>query len=183
MRVIAGSAKGRPLKSALGNNTRPTTDKVKEALFSMITPYLDGGTVLDLFAGTGGLGIEALSRGMEFAVFIDQNKNSIDIIKDNIEFCGFTDRVEIYRNDAERALRILSKRGIKFDLIFLDPPYKLENYLRIISFIAENEMMSEEGIIVAEHDAKYFLPENIKSFSRIKSALYGNIGLTIYQIS
>lgn len=181
MRVIAGIAKGRQLKSITGNSTRPTTDKVKEALFSMLTPYLNGGLVLDLFAGTGGLGIEALSRGMERAIFIDHNKNSIEAIVHNLNACNFTAQAEIYRNDAERALKVLSKRELKFDLILLDPPYKQESYLKLINRFVEHKMVNINGIIVAEHDFKLELPDMIGSYEKIKKAVYGNIGLSIYQ--
>ncbi len=181
MRVIAGDAKGKQLKSVVGKNTRPTTDKVKEALFSMISSYLNGGVLLDLFAGTGGLGVEALSRGMEKGIFIDRNKNSIDTIKLNIHNCGLEDRTEVYRNDAFRALKVLAKRGIIFNLVFLDPPYKMNVLEKIIIFLDENKMVSEKGIIVTEHDAKEKMPDSIGTFTSIKSNLYGNIGITIYK--
>lgn len=179
MRVIAGSAKGRHLKSVIGKNTRPTTDKVKEALFSMIQSYLDGGIVLDLYAGTGGLGIEALSRGMTQAIFVDRDKNSIAIVKENIKICGFENLTETYINDANRALKTLGKRGMRFDLIFLDPPYNKENYLELISFISENKLISDNGIIVVEHDVNYCLPDNIENFIIVKHSKYGSIGITI----
>ncbi|EAG4889887.1 16S rRNA (guanine(966)-N(2))-methyltransferase RsmD, partial [Listeria monocytogenes] len=115
MRVIAGERKGHALKAVPGNNTRPTTDKVKESLFSIIGPFFDGDMVLDLFAGSGGLGIEALSRGAERAVFIDQAALAIKTIRQNIEGCHFTERAEVYRNDAERALKLLHKNEWKFD--------------------------------------------------------------------
>lgn len=180
MRVIAGIAKGRPLKSVSGKCTRPTTDKVKEALFSMIQNYLTEGTVLDLFAGTGGLGIEALSRGLSKAIFVDQNKDSIRVVKENIKNCDFEDRSETYINDAKRALKVLAKREYKFDLIFLDPPYNLENYLDLITLIIDNELINDRGIIVIEHDVNYILKDNINHLSVMKQAKYGNTGITIY---
>lgn len=181
MRVIAGEAKGRQLKSITGDNTRPTTDKVKEALFSILTPYLNGGIVLDLFAGTGGLGIEALSRGMSQAIFIDHNKNSIEVLNQNVNHCHFADRTEIYRNDAKRALKALKKRELSFDLIFIDPPYKQESYIELIDYLAEHNMVNDKGLIVAEHDAKLELPNSISTFVKIKHTIYGTIGLSIYQ--
>lgn len=117
MRVVSGSAKGRPLKAVPGTGTRPTTDKVKEALFSMIGPYFDGGVALDLFAGSGGLGIEALSRGMDKAVFIDMESKSIDVIKENLRKTGLEGQAEVFRNDAGRALKVLAKRGALFDAV------------------------------------------------------------------
>ncbi len=121
MRVVSGSAKGRPLKAVPGTGTRPTTDKVKEALFSMIGPYFEGGTALDLFAGSGGLGIEALSRGMDKAVFVDLEPKSIEVIRMNLTATKLENQAAIYRNDAGRALKALAKRSTTFDLVFLDP--------------------------------------------------------------
>src|SRR5690348_8883448 len=125
MRVIAGEYKGRRLKAVPGQNTRPTTDKVKESMFNIIGPYFEGGMALDLFAGTGGLGIEALSRGIVKAVFIEKDYKAISVIRENIQMLGLEPRVEISKNDAKRALDTLAERGVRFDLVFLDPPYKL----------------------------------------------------------
>lgn len=182
LRVIAGCEKGRILKPVPGKNTRPTTDKVKEALFSMLTPYLNGGMVLDLFAGTGGLGIEALSRGMDHSIFVDYDRNSFEVIKYNVEACGFSDQSEIYKNDAERALKALVKRKIKFDVVFLDPPYKLSKIEKIIGYLALNHMVDKDGIIVVEHDVNLQLPVNIESFNVVKMATYGITGITIYKL-
>src|SRR5690606_32139538 len=114
----------RPLKAVPGKNTRPTTDKVKEALFSMIGPYFSGGYALDLFAGTGALGIEALSRGIDKAIFIDADKGSTQVIRDNLQATGLVDRAEVFRNDAEKALKALARRRLRLHLVFLDPPYR-----------------------------------------------------------
>src|SRR5690606_36343537 len=117
MRVISGTAKGRALKAVPGKRTRPTTDKGKEALFSIIGPYFDGGIVLDLFAGTGGLGIEALSRGAEKAIFIDMDPASIAVIRANLQAAKLDERAEIYRNEANQAIKQFVKRGLAFDYI------------------------------------------------------------------
>ena len=181
MRVIAGSAKGRGLKTLAGKNTRPTTDKVKEAIFNILTPYLQGGTVLDLYAGTGGLSIEALSRGMSYAVLVDHNRQSLEIIKENLVSCGFSEVAEVYKNDAERALKALAKRGIKFDLVFLDPPYRRVNYQQLLEKFRQFELVKSQGIIVVEHDANELLAEMADSYSVIKRVSYGQIGLTVYK--
>lgn len=183
MRVIAGKAKGRILKSVPGMNTRPTTDKVKESIFNMIVPYLQGGIVLDLFAGTGGLGIEALSRGMDHGIFIDHDRKSIEVIKSNIEAAGFTEAAEIYKNEAERAIKALEKRKIQFDLIFLDPPYKLEILERLIGKLIQSRLVSPNGMIVCEHDSKVQMSDEIESAQVIKRAEYGSTGITIYRNS
>ncbi|WP_424765830.1 16S rRNA (guanine(966)-N(2))-methyltransferase RsmD [Paenibacillus sp. sgz302251] len=180
MRVIAGEAKGRTLKAVPGMNTRPTTDKVKEAIFSMIGPYFDGGMALDLFAGTGGLGIEAWSRGIERTVFIDREKISIDTIRQNVETARMGSAAEIYRNDAERALKALAKRGQRFRLVLLDPPYKMITMDALMEQLAELKLLESGAIIVVEHDAAHKYPERLDHFDQMKHAKYGDIAVSIY---
>ncbi|WP_127531846.1 16S rRNA (guanine(966)-N(2))-methyltransferase RsmD [Paenibacillus kobensis] len=180
MRVIAGSAKGRPLKAVPGMNTRPTTDKVKEAIFSMIGPYFDGGLVLDLFAGTGGLGIEALSRGADKAIFVDKEKQSVDVVRHNTAAAGVSGRSEIYRNDAERAVKALAKREESFRLVFLDPPYRMTNMDELLGELAANGLLEQEATIVVEHDAAHVYPEQFGGFEQRRSVKYGDTAVTIY---
>ncbi|UJF35302.1 16S rRNA (guanine(966)-N(2))-methyltransferase RsmD [Paenibacillus hexagrammi] len=180
MRVISGNAKGRTLKAVPGMSTRPTTDKVKEAIFSMIGPYFDGGQVLDLFAGTGGLGIEALSRGISKAVFIDVEKKSVDTVHANLQSTGYKDQAEVYRNDAARALKVLAKREQKFDLVFLDPPYKMKVIAELITTMEELGLLSSDVFIVAEHDAGDILPEAIGELEQQRRSEYGETAVTIY---
>ncbi|AQR76488.1 16S rRNA (guanine(966)-N(2))-methyltransferase RsmD [Paenibacillus larvae] len=183
MRVISGSAKGRPLKAVPGMNTRPTTDKVKEAIFSMIGPYFDGGSVLDLFAGTGGLGIEALSRGMEKGIFVDIEKKSLDTIRHNLEAAKLSDRAEVYRNDAKRALKILAKRNQQFNLVFLDPPYRMKMIRELIGQMEEDQLLCLESTIVVEHDASDKQEEQIGRFCLVKRADYGETAVSIYKVN
>ncbi|WP_208920186.1 16S rRNA (guanine(966)-N(2))-methyltransferase RsmD [Paenibacillus uliginis] len=181
MRVVAGRAKGRPLKSVPGMGTRPTTDKVKEAIFSMIGPYFDGGTVLDLFAGTGGLGIEALSRGMERAVFIDMEPKSIDTIKANLKSTGFEPCAEIYRNEAGRAIKALEKRKYIFDLVFLDPPYRMKNGDVLMTEMATRGLLSAGALLVLEYESSYSYTEGINGFCHLRTAKYGETTVSIYE--
>lgn len=181
MRVISGTAKGRSLKAVPGTSTRPTTDKVKEAIFSMIGPYFDGGQVLDLFAGTGGLGIEALSRGMDKAVFIDIEKKSIDTIQHNVEVARLKDQVEIYRTDATRALKVLAKRAEKFQLVFLDPPYKMKGIAELMTTMEDQAIVEADATVVVEHDAKDVLLETIGGFKQLRRADYGDTAVTIFK--
>ncbi|WP_047984574.1 16S rRNA (guanine(966)-N(2))-methyltransferase RsmD [Ornithinibacillus californiensis] len=182
MRVIAGIHKGRQLKSVPGNDTRPTTDKVKEAVFQVLGPYFQGGHALDLFAGSGSLGIEALSRGMDKCVFVDKHPKAIQTIRENISTLKLEGQVEVFRADAYRALSAAGKRKLKFDLIFLDPPYTKISYTDLLEVIEKEQLISSAGIIYCEHDIKDTLPDSNDKFSIIKQTHYGGtIGITIYQ--
>lgn len=181
MRVVSGDKKGLSLKAVPGTTTRPTTDKVKEAIFNMIGPYFDGGIGLDLFGGSGGLGIEALSRGLQSMIFVDRDGKAIRTIKENLDFCKLTDRAEVYRNDAERALKAIEKRELQFDLIMLDPPYKAQKLLHLMEEIQQRHLLKEEGIIMAEHENNVELPEVIGKLHRVKKEVYGLTVISIYK--
>lgn len=181
MRVISGQAKGHPLKAVPGNNTRPTTDKVKESLFSMIGPYFDEENVLDLFAGTGGLGIEALSRGAANAVFIDASSQSVEVVKRNLASTKLADRAEVYRNDARRALKLLERAGKSFDLIFLDPPYSVKDCDALLIDMASRGLVADGAITVVEHHPDVVYAENIEGYERTRYVTYGEIALSIYR--
>ncbi|AHV97296.1 16S rRNA (guanine(966)-N(2))-methyltransferase RsmD [Paenibacillus sabinae] len=181
MRVVSGTAKGRPLKSVPGTGTRPTTDKVKEAIFSMIGPYFDGGDCLDLFAGTGGLGIEALSRGIGSAVFIDKEPKSIDTVRENLKTAKLEEQAEVYRNDANKALVALEKRGRRFDLVFLDPPYRHKFGDELMAMMIDKGLLREGAVIVLEHESGYEYPELIPGFIRMRHAVYGETAVSIYR--
>lgn len=183
MRVVSGKWKGRQLKAVPGMNTRPTTDKVKEAVFNIIGPYFDGGIALDLFGGSGSLGIEALSRGVEKVIFVDKDGKAIQTIKQNVESFDLDDQVEIYRNDAVRALNALKKREIKFDLILLDPPYKNHHLKELIHKISEYELLSPTGLIMAEHSNDVKLPEHMGEFIRTRQEDYGLTVISVYRPS
>lgn len=180
MRVISGSARGRPLKAVPGTGTRPTTDKVKEALFSMIGPYFEGGLVLDLFAGTGGLGIEALSRGMDKAIFVDLDYKSVETVKANLKTVGLTEQAEVYKNDAERALKTLAKRGASFDLVFLDPPYRLKHGDQLMERMDELKLLEDQAVLVLEYESSCAYRDNFGRFKLIRKTDYGETGISIY---
>jgi 16S rRNA (guanine(966)-N(2))-methyltransferase RsmD len=181
MRVIAGEARGRQLKAVPGHTTRPTTDKVKEALFSMIGPYFEGERVLDLFAGTGALGIEALSRGAGHAVFVDADVRSVQVVRKNLEVTGMSDRAEVYRNDASRAIKALARRGVLFDLVFLDPPYRMDNADQLLLALSASGLVTDGGIGVIEHRASHAYPDRFGSFVLVKHSVYGEAALSIYR--
>lgn len=181
MRIISGERKGMALKAVNGMTTRPTTDKVKESLFNIIGPYFSGGTVLDLFAGSGGLGLEALSRGMEHGIFIEKDSRAFQNLKENISKCRYENCTEVYRNDALRAIKLLIKNKVQADLIFLDPPYKKQQYYNMVEDIVANQMIHEDGIIVCEHDREVDLPAVFLDFHKVREEEYGSTIISIYR--
>ena len=169
MRVISGIHKSKPLESMEGRNTRPTMDKVKEGIFNSLHEV--SGIGLDLFAGSGALGIEALSRGMEKVIFVDQNFKAIKIIKANLQHLNISNQAEVYKNNADRALKALSKRAMQFDVIFLDPPYDKGLIDEALDGIIKFNLLKENGIIVCEFNHKEEI--DTKSFHVIKRYHYG----------
>ena len=178
MRVIAGIAKGIQLKTPNGMLTRPTADRVKEALFSIINFDLPGTEVLDLFAGTGQLGIEALSRGANQAVFVDERNEACNLVKDNLAKTKLEQQSTVICADYQSYLRHCNK---KFDIIFLDPPYSevfLENSLKIIT---EIDILQSGGIIATEYPFGKTLPDYIYTYFKAKQYKYGKTVLTIFR--
>lgn len=179
MRVIAGKYKSIKLNSVDGMNTRPTTDKIKENLFNMLDCE---GRVLDLFGGTGGLGIESLSRGADYVTFIDGSNNAIKVIRSNIEKCRIPNsEYDIYRNDYKRALKILGKKGEKFDLIFLDPPYDNGLINQAISSILENDICNDGCLIVCEKSLDEVVESKFEKLELVKEKKYGITNIIIFE--
>ena len=180
MRVITGSARGRRLKELEGMETRPTTDRVKEGLFSALQFDIEGRRVLDLFAGTGQLGIECLSRGAESAVFVDRRADAVKLIRENLKITDLTDRAKVVSGDSVEYLKSLRE---KFDLIFLDPPYGAGLLEPVIAHIARFDILAPHGIIVAEHPAEKAMPALAEPYRIQKTYRYGKIALTLYRRS
>ena len=178
MRVVSGKARGTVLKAPDGMKTRPTADRVKEAMFSILQFDIPGAKILDLFGGTGQLGVEGLSRGASKAVFVDESNVACGIIRDNLRKCGLADQATVVRSDYATYLRSCKE---KFDIIILDPPYAevfLENALNIIS---EIDILQSGGIIVAERSLEKRLDLVLIGFERSKDYKYGNTLLTLYR--
>lgn len=179
MRVIAGKYKSRQLKSVKSNLTRPTTDRNKENMFNIIGPYFQGGNVLDLFAGSGGLGIEALSRGCNFLYSVDNQYAAFQIIKENIRSLKI-ENAKVYKLDYRKALKKFNQERIKFDLILLDPPYGKGLVDGILEFLIENEMMNDNCIIVVE-ELKEVVFKSFNQISLIKKNDYGITALNVFK--
>lgn len=176
MRVITGTARGRKLIAPEGLDVRPTKDSVKEAIFSAIQFETEGSVVLDLFSGSGQLGIEAVSRGAKKAYLVDSSQNSIKFIKQNVAHVGFESQCEIVNMPNSAFLRTT---GEKFDIALLDPPYEKSLIQR--SLPALTEKMKDTGVIICEHKPGCRLPEEINGFVITKSKKYGKTALTFYR--
>ncbi|HEL0024113.1 16S rRNA (guanine(966)-N(2))-methyltransferase RsmD [Streptococcus equi subsp. zooepidemicus] len=177
MRIVSGEFGGRPLKTLEGKTTRPTSDKVRGAIFNMIGPYFKGGRVLDLFAGSGGLSIEAISRGMSEAVLVERDRKAQAIIQANIKMTKASQQFTLLKMDAERALDHLSGQ---FDVVFLDPPYAKEAIVANIEALAERGLLSDDVMIVCETDRSVALPEEIAWLGIWKEKQYGISKVTVY---
>ena len=177
MRIISGIRRGHKLHEFGGYDIRPTTDRVKEAIFSMIAPYIGGATVLDMFAGSGALSFEMLSRGAAHAVLIDKDKRSVDVIKKNAVSLGFCDMCEIVTCSS---FDYVKRCNEKFDVIFLDPPYNKGFITEALGAIAENGILSDDGIIVLESDSTDFKDE-YDGLEMMKQKKYGRTYITIYR--
>lgn len=169
MRIIAGTARGRRIDAPQGDNTRPTHDRVREAVFSMIGPYFDGGRALDLFAGSGSLGLEAISRGVEECIFCDADRRAIAVIQNNIKTLGMQKQSRVHCVKFQQALETVSG---KFDLIFLDPPYDLGYMEPVLQKIMERDLLSDDGIVFCEirAGAAFEAPAGL---SEVKHKKYG----------
>ena len=171
MRVITGEAKGRRLKTLNGDDVRPTAERVKEALFS-----IEGRNVLDLFAGSGQLGIEAVSRGARRCVFVDSSRQSISIVRENLEHCKLTDRARVVQSDA---LAFLAGCGEKFDIALLDPPYYAGLLEKVLPVLAQK--MNVGGVIICETPSDIALPEEAGEFTKRREYRYGRVVLNLYR--
>ena len=176
MRVISGTARGRRLKELQGMDTRPTTDKVKESMFNIIQFDLEGRKVLDLFAGTGQLGIEALSRGAAHCTFVDTRRDAVALVKENLNATGFSQQASVFQSDS---LAFLSSCREKFDIIFLDPPYQTDFLERCMETVVMFDILNEHGIMVCESAADRVLPTLPEEYQMSREYRYGKIKLTI----
>lgn len=182
MRVIAGKARGKRLKAPPGDNTRPVTDMIKEALFNVWGESIQGAVFLDLFAGSGSMGIEALSRGARNVIFIDNNARAVGIIKENLQNCNFNEGFEVHRNDVFRAINILQNRGTKFDLIYVDPPFTNEAIFdKVIKILDEAQILGQNGTLVIRTYKKKTLPVSLSHLSKYRSKDYGESVLHYYR--
>lgn len=176
MRVITGSARGRNLAAPAGLETRPTSDMTKGAVFSVLQMMIENSDFLDLFAGSGQMGVEALSRGARSATFVDNSGKAIAVVKQNLSACGFGDRSKVYQIDS---LGFIQNCSQKYDVIFLDPPYQKELIAAVLPHCAK--CLKEEGIILCETEKNEILPETPDGLELVKEYRYGKAKITSFR--
>lgn len=172
--------RGKRLFSPKGENTRPTGDRVKEGLFSAIQFETDGARVLDLFSGSGQLSLEALSRGAQYAVLCESDREAADVIKKNIEITRTSEKITLISSPFEQALNNI-KTNAPYDIVFIDPPYKSNYYEKALNFLNEGRLLSEKAVIICETKKKFPLPQNTGDFEIKKVYNYGSTSVTIYR--
>ncbi len=182
MRVIAGNVRGKKLISPPTDEIRPTSDRVKESLFNIVGFDIRNCVFLDLFCGSGAIGIEAISREAEKVYFVDSDITSIELTKKNIESCKFDlDRYKILKSDVFDALNSFANKGMQFDYIFMDPPYGFKDIGKVIESISENGLLNESGILIAETKVDDFVPEETEKLNKVREKKYSITKLSFYE--
>jgi 16S rRNA (guanine966-N2)-methyltransferase len=187
LRVITGSAKGRPLKTVKGQDIRPTADRVKESVFNVLGPQIPDSEFLDLFAGSGGVGIEALSRGAAFCVFVDLQTHHLKVVEENLNATGLRAQAELLRRDARAAVADLGARKRRFDFIFVDPPYGQELVPAALAAIAAHGLLKEGGWVLCEHHGKDSVPRAVPGtgeaggLDKFRELVFGETVISLYK--
>jgi 16S rRNA (guanine(966)-N(2))-methyltransferase RsmD len=181
-RIIAGAGKGRRLKTAGGDSTRPTGARVRQSLFDILAPVVPGCRFLDAFAGNGGVGLEALSRGAAQVVLVDRASVAVEAAKENARALAHAGgEVRVFRQDARTAIGALADQGMQFDVVYLDPPYASDLYEPLLALVGEGLLLAEGGVVVAEHFHKRALPETIGALTRTREKRVGDHVLSFYR--
>ncbi len=184
MRVISGEAGGKKLKFPklkAGKRIRPLSDQAKEALFNILSARTEGSDFLDLFAGTGQVGIEALSRGARIAFFVDSDRQCVSTVEENLKLAGTDGNAEVYCMDALDAIGFLSRKTAKFDLIFIGAPYTTGIIFKAMEILSKNDIVKDNGIVIAEHSKKQVLDKTYADMSQVRQAAYGDTVFSFYR--
>jgi len=182
LRIIAGERRGKTLRSVRGMATRPTADRVRESVFNILSHQVRDATVLDLFAGTGAMGIEALSRGADYAVFIDDSQNALSVISRNLEECRFQDKAKVIRWNIVKNLNCLDGFKERFDLIFADPPYHKNFIAPALHHLLKSNCLKDNALIVIEHELEP-IPTDISDFCLTDQRKYGKTFVSFLKYS
>ena len=181
-RIIAGAGKGRRLKTAGGDSTRPTGARVRQSLFDILAPVIPGCRFLDAFAGNGGVGLEALSRGAATVALVDKSSAAVEATKENARALAHAGgEVRVFRQDARTAIGALGDQGMQFDVVYLDPPYDSDLYEPLLAVLGEGPLLAEGGVVVAEHFHKRALPATIGALTRTREKRVGDHCLSFYR--
>jgi 16S rRNA (guanine966-N2)-methyltransferase len=184
MRVIAGKYRSRTLRSLRGQMLRPTSDRLRETLFNILEPQIRGATFVDLYAGTGAVGIEALSRGARHAIFVEQHAPAVALIRRNLESLGIGSEAEVFQLDVDRAIERLEARRIHAQLIFLDPPYAAgAEYDRVLETLGESPIVAPEARVIVEHLRKREMPERVGDLELAREVEQGDAALSFYRLA
>jgi 16S rRNA (guanine966-N2)-methyltransferase len=181
MRVISGKFKGKTLNGPKGLELRPTGDRLKESLFNILGPGIAGAAMLDVFSGTGAIGIEALSRGVKELVFIENSETAVRLIRKNLQTCGITGGYRIIEQDVFAALRALARQGFKANVVFFDPPYDWKPYADLLEIVFARNLLSQPFRVVIEHHRKAALPEYGDGYRRGRVVRQGDHCLSFYE--
>ena len=181
MRIIAGAYKGRRLATPRGETTRPTADQVRIALLDTLMPWLPEARVLDLFAGAGGVGLEALSRGAAHATFVERDTRAADALRTNVTTLGVERAARIVRDDVRRALSMLRREGGRFDVVFLDPPYDGDDLVATLETLAESDVLAGDAVVVAQHLTKRAPAASIGGLAAFRTRRFGETTLTFFR--
>lgn len=180
MRVIGGTARGRRLEAPRGARVRPTLDRVRESLFNILAPRLEGAGFLDLFAGSGANGIEALSRGASHCTFVDNEEQSLRVLRKNLDITGLSGEARVRRLPLPGGLARLGEEGSRYNLIFADPPYVFNRYDTLLNTIREAGLLEDQGLIVLEHSARSELQDQLGGYGCVRRNRYGDTALSFY---
>ena len=181
MRIIAGALKGRRLVTPRGSSTRPTADQVRLALMDALMPWLPGARLLDLFAGAGGVGLEALSRGAAHATFVERDPRAVGALMQNVATLGLQAQVRVLREEVDRALRRLSTEGARFDIVFLDPPYETDGVATVLATLGDGGLAAGVGIVVVQHRTKRPPAPHPGILSAFRTRRFGETTLTFFR--
>ena len=184
MRIIAGTFKSRRLKTLPGPATRPTSDRLRETLFNVLGVGVQGGVFADCYAGSGAVGIEALSRGAEFVYFLENHRSAMRVIQANLKSLGLEEGFEVLPLDVCAGLRLLEQRGVRFDVVFLDPPYKeADEYERALALLSDSKLLVPGAVVIAEHHRKLAPTEQFGALARFRILRQGDSVVSFYRIA
>lgn len=182
MRVISGIYKGRKLKAPEGMKVRPTSDRLRETLFNVISSGVKGARFVDICAGTGAVGIEALSRGAAHVTFIEQNRQAAQVLEDNLKNCGISENVKVIHREAITTLKYFNQHFLQFDYFYLDPPYDSDLYSQVLWTLAKSKLIAEEGLVIVEHRKKIELHPNYDHLRPYREIEQGDSSLTFFSM-